>query len=90
MRPGDITGHLRSGSDDRRPFQFNATYSDYQIKLDLFSLDSNVVETEAKYKYQCGHCHSMFNTMDDVQHHMMELHMDSGIKVTEITKTQMT
>ena len=82
--------HLRSGSDGHWPFQFNATCSDYQIKLDLFSLDSNMVETEAKYKYQCGHCDSMFNTMDDVQHHMMELHMDSGIKVIKITKPHVT
>ena len=45
----------------------------------FLSLESSLVETETRY--QCGHCDSMFITMDDVQQHMMELHMDSGVKV---------
>ena len=36
---------------------------------------------EAEAKYQCGHCDSMFHSMDDVQQHMLDLHMDSGVKV---------
>ena len=43
--------------------------------------DDIVSDMETEAKYQCGHCDSMFNSMDDVQQHMLELHMDSGVKV---------
>ena len=62
----------------------------FHCHMFLKALDNNedtVLDMEAEAKYQCGHCDSMFHSMDDVQQHMLDLHMDSGVKVTLMEKS---